>query len=63
MQRKNEVVSVELREGGLLIDHHTARDFSTGRIVLVDSLESIQMRCMLLPNEVNGCICSRTQRT
>jgi hypothetical protein len=59
VQRKDEVVSVELREGGLLADDHAARDFSAIGSELVDSLESIEMGRVLLPYEVDGGICSR----
>jgi hypothetical protein len=62
MQRKDKVVSVELREGGLLVDDHAGQDFLAIRNELVDDFESIEMRWLLLPNEVNGSICSRTQR-
>ena len=63
MQWKDEVVSVELREGGLLVDDHAGGDFPAIRSELVDSLESTEMRCMLLPYEVDGGICSRSQRS
>jgi hypothetical protein len=41
MQRKDKVVSVELREGRLLVDDHAAQDFLAIRSELFDDLESI----------------------
>ena len=38
MQRKDKVVSIELREGGLLINDHAGGDFLAIGSELVDSL-------------------------
>jgi len=61
MKRKDKVTSVELRECGLLIKDRAAGDFSAGFGELVDGFESIQVKGVLLPHEVNGRISSLTQ--
>ena len=61
LKRKDKVSSAELGECGLLIKDRAAGDLSAVFGELVDGLESIQVRCMLLPHEVNGRICSLTQ--
>jgi hypothetical protein len=61
MKRKDKVTSAELSESSLLIKNRAAGDFSTGFGELVDGFESIQVKRVLLPHEVNGSICSLTQ--
>jgi hypothetical protein len=61
MKRKDKVTSAELSEGSLLIKDRAASDFCAGFGELVDGFESIQVRRVLLPHEVNGRICSHTQ--
>jgi hypothetical protein len=61
MKRKDKVTSAELIERSLLINDRAGGDFSPGFGELVDGFESIQMRRVLLPHEVNSCICSLSQ--
>lgn len=61
MERKDKVISAELRKSILLINNHAGSDLSAGLGVLVDGFESIQVRCVLLSHEVNGRMCSRPQ--
>ena len=61
MKRKDEVTSAELSECGLLIKDRAAADFSAVFGELVDGFESIQVRRVLLPHEIDGRICSLTQ--
>lgn len=61
MKREDKVTSAELSESSLLIKNRAAGDFSAGFCELFDGFESIQVRRVLLPHEVNGRICSLTQ--
>lgn len=61
MKRKDKVTSAELIESSLLVNDRAGSDFSASFGELVDGFESIQVRRVLLPHEVNGRICSLTQ--
>ena len=61
MKRENKVVPTQLGKSSLLIANRAESDFSPFGGVLVDGLESIQVRRMLLSHEVNGRSGSRTQ--
>ncbi len=61
MKRKDKVTSAELSESSLLVKDRAAGNFSAGFGDLVDGFESIQVRRVLLPHEVNGRICSLAQ--
>lgn len=63
MKRKDKITSAKLSESSLLIQDRAAGDFPAVFGELVDSFESIQVKRVFLPHEVNCRICSLAQVT